>query len=607
MLNNIKHLPLHCVFHGIRFKVNEDWGSETDLLLFFMPVHHLLADIFIIFMPKNNVNLKSMKKRINLLMAVVVVLGFQACTQQKQALTLQVKTQAGVVEGFVENGVKKFLGVQFAEAPVGDLRWKAPQPVKAWEGVREAKSFADDPMQPNIFGDMNFRGSGRSEDCLYLNIWTAANYVDEGLPVLIYFNGGGLMAGSGSEPRYDGTSIAQLGVIGVTANYREGIFGFFAHPELTAESPYKGSGNYGFLDQVAAIQWVKDNIAAFGGDPNRITIVGESAGSFSTSLLMCSPLSKDNLAGVMGSSGAQLLPFGATTQADADAAGKQLLESKGLNSLAEARALSADSLQTLLPPRGMASPVLDGYFMKESADDIFAKGEQAQVPLLVGWNSQEGTPMSSLRNQEPTLSNYKKAMSTVFGDMTDEIFEAYGILTDADVLSMKSMNLASDLFTGFPTWKWADIHSKTSKQPVYRYKYMHPRPQVSAKMGNKVAALAGGVREKTEEEKKAEAERPKLPAGAVHSADIEYAMGTLDTNEFYDWQEEDYAISKLFLNYYANFCKYGNPNGDGLPTWTPINGQEVAPVMYIDVNSAEKADAATENAYRTLEKFYLSR
>ena len=548
-----------------------------------------------------------MKKTVKLLMAAVVAMALQACSQQKKEVTLQVKTQAGVVEGIAEDGIKKFLGVQFAEAPVGDLRWKAPQPVKAWEGVRDAKAFGNDPMQPNVFGDMNFRGASRSEDCLYLNIWTPANFEDEGLPILIYFNGGGLMAGSGSEPRYDGTAIAQLGVIGVTANYREGVFGFFAHPDLTAETSYKGSGNYGFLDQVAAIQWVKDNIAAFGGDPNRINIVGESAGSFSTSLLMCSPLSKGNLAGVMGSSGAEVLPYEAVPQAKADEDGVKLLESRGIKSLAEARALSADSLQKLIPPQGMANVVLDGYFMKESADDVFKKGEQAQVPLLVGWNSQEGSPAGALRGQEQTLANYKKAMTATFGDMTDEIFEAYGLQTDADLFSMKSLNLAGDLFTGFPTWKWADYHAKTSNQPVYRYKYMHPRPQVSARMGNRVAALAGGVREMTEEEKKALAERPKFPAGAVHSADIEYAMGNLASNEFYDWQPEDYAISKLFLTYYANFCKYGNPNGEGLPQWTAINGQAVAPVMYIDVESGEKADAAMENAYRTLEKFYLSR
>ena len=312
---------------------------------------------------------KKLFSTVNYLVAVVIVMSFLACSQQKKELTLQVKTQAGMVEGIAEDGIKKFLGVQFAAAPVGELRWQAPQPVPAWDGVREAKAFADDPMQPSIYGDMNFRGSGRSEDCLYLNIWTPATYVNEGLPVLIYFNGGGLMAGSGSEPRYDGTAIAQLGVIGVTANYREGIFGFFAHPDLTAEASYKGSGNYGFLDQVAAIQWVKDNISAFGGDPKRINIVGESAGSFSTSLLMCSPLSKGNLAGVMGSSGAEVLPYKATEQADAEAAGKRLLESKGIQSVAEARALSADSLQALFPPRGMSNVVLDGYFMKESADD----------------------------------------------------------------------------------------------------------------------------------------------------------------------------------------------------------------------------------------------
>lgn len=533
-----------------------------------------------------------------------------ACTQKKaDDVTLQVKTQYGVLEGFEENGVKKFLGVPFAQAPVGELRWKAPQPVKAWEGVREAKQFGDDPMQLNVFGDMNFRGPGRSEDCLYLNIWTTAATTADALPVLIYFNGGGLMAGSGSEPRYDGSSIAKEGVIGVTANYREGVFGFFAHPELTAASDYKGSGNFGFLDQVAAIQWVKDNIQAFGGDPNRITIVGESAGSFSVSLLMCSPLSKNLIAGAMLSSGAEVLPYNPTSQADADAAGAALLKEAGIASLADAMALNADSLQKMLPPKGMATVVLDGHFMTESADAVFEKGEQAKVPLLAGWNSLEGHPAQSLQGQAPTLQNYKNALKAVFGDMTDEIFTAYGIATDEDVLSQKGLDLASDLFTGFPTWKACDYHAKTSGQPVYRYHYMHPRPQVSAKMGDKTAALAGGVREKTAEEKKAEAEQPAIAPGAVHSADIEYAMGTLDTNEYYDWQKEDFDISKLFLSYYANFCKTGNPNGEGLPQWSAITKDNLdnAPVMIIDVESKEVASPEKENAYRTLEKFYRNK
>ena len=542
------------------------------------------------------------------MLAVAGLAVLSACTQKATEVTLQVQTKYGILEGFEQDGVKKFLGIPFAQAPVGDLRWKAPQPVQPWEGVREAKAFGDDPMQPNVFGDMNFRGSGRSEDCLYLNIWTTASTTADALPVLIYFNGGGLMAGSGSEPRYDGSSIAKEGVIGVTANYREGVFGFFAHPELTAASDYKGSGNFGFLDQVAAIQWVKENIAAFGGDPERINIVGESAGSFSVSLLMCSPLSKNLIAGALLSSGAEVLPYEPATQAAADSAGAALLANAGIASLADAMALNADSLQKILPPRGMANVVLDGYFMTESADAVFEKGEQAQVPLLAGWNSLEGHPAQALQGQAPTLQNFKNAMKAQFGDMTDEIFAAYGIATDEDVLSQKGLDLASDLFTGFPTWKVCDYHAK-SGLPVYRYHYMHPRPQVSAKMGDKVGALAGGVREKTAEEKKAEAQQPAIAPGAVHSADIEYAMGTLDTNEYYDWQDEDYAISKLFLSYYANFCKTGNPNGEGLPQWTPITKDNIdaAPVMIIDVESKEVASPEKENAYRTLEKFYKSK
>ena len=541
--------------------------------------------------------------------AIACGAAFSSCTEQTkgEAVGLQVKTAYGLLEGFEEDGVKKFLGVPFAQPPIDDLRWQAPQRVREWRGVLDAKQFGFDPMQPDIFGDMAFRGPGRSEDCLYLNIWTTATTTADAQPVLIYFNGGGLMAGSGSEPRYDGSAMAKSGVVSVTANYREGVFGFFAHPDLTAASNYNGSGNYGFLDQVAAIEWVKENIAAFGGNPEKITIVGESAGSFSVSLLMCSPLSKDLIAGAMLSSGAEVLPYVPSSQADADAAGAELLKQAGIASLTDAMALSADSLQALLPPRGMANVVIDGYFMKENPDDIFARGEQSKVPLLAGWNSLEAHPMQALMGQAPTVENYKNAMRQQFGDMTDEIFEAYGIVTDEDVMRQSGFDLVGDLFTGFPTWKVCDYHAKAGL-PVYRYKYMHARPQVSQKMGDKVGALAGGVREKTEEEKKAD-QQPAIALGAVHSADIEYAMGTLDTNEYYDWQDEDYAISKLFFTYYANFCKTGNPNGEGLPQWTAItkDNLDAAPVMKIDVESREVASAERENAYRTLEKFYRSK
>lgn len=505
-----------------------------------------------------------------ILSLIFTALIFQACTS---GVGLQVRTACGTVEGVeLEHGVKAFLGIPFAQAPTGDLRWKAPQPKAPWEGVLETKAFGNDPMQPVIYEDMIFRGPSKSEDCLYLNVWTTAKRTDDALPVLIYFNGGGLMAGSGSEPRYDGAAISREGVIGVTANYREGIFGFFAHPELSAETPYNGSGNYGFLDQVAAIKWVKENIQAFGGDPNRITIAGESAGSFSVSVLMTSPLSKGLIAGAILSSGAEVLPRKAVEMSDAENAGVALLQSKGIAGIAEARALSAEDLQALFPPAGMAGAIVDGYLMTESTDSVFEKGEQSDVPLLAGWNSLEGAPGAQ------TVEGYKNQMRVLFGEMTDEIFEAYGILEDADVFSEKGFTLAGDLFTGFPTWKVCDYHARTTSQPVFRYKFNHPRPVFAP----------------------AQAE-----PGAVHSADIEYAMGNLSTNAFFDWKDEDYAISRIFLGYYANFCKNGNPNGEDLPEWTPVNGKlDAAPVMQIDVETSEVASEMREKAYRTLEKFF---
>lgn len=517
------------------------------------------------------------------------------CSSAPQLTDTQVMTKSGIVEGVKEADRIIFRGVPFADAPVGDLRWKEPQPVTPWEGVKLCKEFGDDPMQPSLFGDMNFLAKGRSEDCLYLNIWAPQQAKD--CPVLIYFNGGGLMCGSGSEPRYAGDSLASHGIIAITANYREGVFGYLAHPELTAESPNHTSGNYGALDQVAAIQWVYDNISAFGGDPKKITIVGESAGSFSVSVLMASPLSKHLLGGAMGSSGAELKPSYAQPLANAEEKGAALLQSKGVSSIAELRALSADSVQKLLPPMGMSSIVVDGYLLPATVDEIFAKNEQAQVPLLVGWNSMEAHPSQLLRGQAPTLKNLEQALTPRFGDRTKEVMTAFGIKTDADVMGWGATELAGSLFTAFPTWKWAELH-KASGQPVYRYKFNHPRPAMAVQ--GKVAGLAGGVKDADEKEA-AEAQKQALQ-GAVHSADIEYAMGNLKTNLVYAWTEGDFKVEHTFLNFYANFIKTYNPNGEGLPTWQTINDKEVAPVMQIDVDSEEKADAQLEAAYRLLDE-----
>ena len=528
-----------------------------------------------------------MKKTILSLATLLLSMSMMAQTQ--------VKTAEGILEGKDLSGITIFKGVPFAAPPVGNLRWKAPQPVQKWEGVRKATEYGPNPMQEALFGDMNFGTKVNSEDCLYLNIWTPAKTMKEHLPVLIYFNGGGLMAGSGSEPRYAGDAMARKGIISITANYREGIFGFFAHPQLSKETSYKGSGNYGFMDQVAAIQWVKDNIEAFGGDPNRITIVGESAGSMSVSALMASPLCQGLFAQAMGSSGSVMGFNKVLTLKEAEQKGVELAKQIGKKNIKDLRALPAEELMKLAAVKAIPTYNIDGYFLTEQPTETYAKGNQTKVPLLVGGNNQEMSPWALLAGKQPTVENLKAGAKAMFGDNVDEAFRLYGINSDKDVLEQPGINLASDLFLDYSTWKWGNMHKLTSGQPVYRYRYCHPRPAMAIK--GKVAGLAGGVVDAKEGQ-------PQMPQdkGAVHSADIEYAMGTLPTNRVYDWQPEDYMVSDIFSQYYVNFVKTGNPNGLGLVEWPTTNGKAVAPVLQIDVNTTVKADEQMEKRYDFIDK-----
>src|SRR5258706_3250198 len=230
--------------------------------------------------------------------------------QMNYSFPVRAKIENGVIEGLYDTktGLQMYFGIPFAKPPVGELRWKAPQPVDNWKGVLETKAFGARPVQGNVFGDMIFRSKGISEDCLDLNVWTPAKRNSTGLPVLVYFYGGGFVAGDGSEPRYDGASMAKKGIVVVTVNYRLGIFGFFAHPELSKESPYKASGNYGLLDQHAGLLWVQKNISSFGGDPKKVTIAGESAGSISVSAQMASPRLKNLIAAAIADSGSEINP-----------------------------------------------------------------------------------------------------------------------------------------------------------------------------------------------------------------------------------------------------------------------------------------------------------
>ena len=497
----------------------------------------------------------------------------------------RVMTKAGPIEGAAESdGVIAFKGVPFAAPPVGALRWQPPQPVKPWTEVRSATGFGAQCMQRRLFSDMVFRANGTNEDCLFLNVWTPANAAGRRLPVLVYFYGGGFIAGDGSEPRYDGAAMARRGIVALTVNYRLGVFGLMAHPELTKESPHHASGNYGLLDQYAALAWVRDNIAAFGGDPRKVTIAGESAGSISVSALMASPLSKGLIAGAIGESGAMIAPtIPPVPLEEAERAGSAFAALVGASSLAALRAMPAtDILEATAKPNAARFPVaIDGYFLTKAPAAVFEAGEQAHVPLLAGWNSQESGPGGVLKQNEATPEGYAKAVRAMFGDRADEALKLYPGTTN-DEVQQSATDLAGDGFIGFSTWKWTDAHRQTGGSPVYRYFYSRPRPAMRPEKGTTGAAR-----------------------GAAHSAEIEYALGNLATNEVYAWTPDDYKVSETFQGYIENFVKTGDPNGASLPVWPAIKGDE-GQVMRLDVTSKAEPDTHRQR-YLLLDQFYASK
>jgi para-nitrobenzyl esterase len=501
----------------------------------------------------------------------------------------RVKTADGEIEGTgpQANGVRAFKGIPFAAPPVGGLRFAAPQPVENWSGVKQTKAFGPRCMQLSVFGDMNFRSNGMSEDCLYLNIWTPAKTGREKLPVLVYFYGGGFQAGDGSEPRYDGESMAAKGIVSLTVNYRLGVFGFFAHADLTEASPHHASGNWTLLDQNAALRWVQDNIAAFGGDPKKVTIAGESAGSTSVSAQMASPLSKGLIAGAIGESGSILGALPAGPLPAAEEQGAKFLTALGVADLAGLRAMPADQLLAASGKPGVPhfNAVVDGYFFPEAPAALFAAGKQAHIPLLAGWNSQELNARSILGRDEPTRQNFERAINRLYGANAKTVLAEWAPPSDAEVTDVAD-ELASARFIALSTWKWIDVCASTGGKPVYRYYYSRPRPGMRPEMGNATAGLAGGVI------KGAGSSAPApLASGAVHSAEIEYAMGNLATNKVYDWNPDDYKVSQTMQEYFANFIKTGNPNGGNLPRWPVVKAGQAAGYLHIDVQTRAETEA----------------
>ena len=510
------------------------------------------------------------------------------------------RTVNGTVAGVaLPSGVRAFRGIPFAAPPVRDLRWRPPQPAANWQGVRLADRFADQCMQARVFGDMMFRNAGVSEDCLYLNVWTPATRSATALPVLFYIYGGGFVAGDGSEPRYDGESMAKRGIVVVTLSHRLGIFGFFSHPQLAAESPEPASGNYGLMDQTAALRWVQRNIAAFGGDPKRVTIAGESAGSFSVSAQMASPLAKDLFAGAIGESGA----FFSTTiptpsRAETEQNGVKFGDAVSAHSLSALRALSATELLEASGRPGVPrfGPNVDGSFFPETPAATFAAGRQAHVPLLAGWNSEESNARAIL-NETPTPENTRSQLAKLFGERAAEAEKVFPAATAAEA-QQSLTDLASDRFIGYSTWKWLDVHARTSGKPVYRYLYARPRPPLVASMGDARPGLAGGII------RGGAGNAPPPAQGAVHSAEIEYALGNLPLNPVFAWTPDDHTVSAMMQSYFENFVKTGNPNGAGLPAW-PVGAVDAAGVaqrMRIDV--ASRAEPEPRARYLFLDRVY---
>jgi len=512
-----------------------------------------------------------------LLRIVGVALAGLALGTAAKADSLEVKTEDGKLQGKLinENKVRAFQGIPYAAPPVGQLRWKAPQPAAKWKGKLDATKYGHHCWQSNSFPDMSFQDAATpddpgSEDCLYLNIYAPATAKsDAKLPVMFWIHGGGYSGGSASEPRHNGDFLPLKGVILVTINYRLGVFGFMALPELATEQG-GSSGNYGMMDMVAALQWVKQNIGKFGGDPGNVTIFGESAGSFAVSTLMAAPSAQGLFQKAIGESGGALTHGGrgASSLTEAGAKNETWLNTLGAHTLAEMRAVPASKLIAALHEPGAAhvGPVIDGKFLTEPVEDIYLAGKQAHIPLLAGFNRDEGAQAGN----GMTAEKWKAMAAQRYPENTDAFLKLYSGETDAEA-QRSAMDFGGDAFIAFGTWKWIEIDRKTGDPDIYRYKLDLASPPSKFHPGSY----------------------------AFHSDDIEYVFGTLDTRPGSEWRPEDRKLSDEMMDYWTNFAKTGDPNGPGLPNW-PKYG-EGDPVLHLDAPITSRPD---EN--RTRYEFWLS-
>jgi para-nitrobenzyl esterase len=453
--------------------------------------------------------------------------------------SLTVKTGQGKVHGKAINDgkVRAFLGLPYAAPPVGDLRWKSPQPMAKWKGERDASKFGAHCAQKHVFDDLIFQDGSASEDCLFLNVYAPAEAsANSKLPVMFWIHGGGYAGGASSEPRHNGDFLPLKGVVLVTINYRLGVFGFLATTDLAKEAN-GAAGNYGLQDMVAALQWVKANIGNFGGDPDNVTIFGESAGSFAVSTLMASPAARGLFHKAIGESGAAFAGTPLTGSLEAEEKkDDEWVTSLGIHTLAELRALPAEKILAATKDKLFNGfpPYVDGRLLTEPVEVTYAAGKQAHVPLLAGWNRDE----NAFTARGMTVEKWNVYATAHFKERSAEFLQLYPAQTDAQALR-SSIDYGSDNFIAFGTWKWIEAHRKTGDSPIYRYHLELAAPPSKYHPGS----------------------------FAFHSDDIEYVFGTLDTRPGAVWRPEDRTLSDQMMSYWTNFAKTGDPNGPGLPPW----------------------------------------
>jgi para-nitrobenzyl esterase len=471
--------------------------------------------------------------------AFLLVLGSCRGTNK---LEKPVQTESGLITGVKcdSSDVMVFKGIPYAEPPVGDLRWRAPQPPAKWEGVRNADAFCQACMQAQAHSrapwtEEFMSHDSLSEDCLFLNLWTPAKSDKDSLPVLVYIHGGGYTEGSGSIKVYDGEELAKKGIIVITINYRLGVLGFLAHPELSAESSDHVSGNYGLLDQIAALQWIQKNITAFGGDPDRVTIAGQSAGAGSVNMLVVSPLAKGLFHRAIAESGSSVNRMMMTTLADAEATGVKFAELKGAKSMADLRAMTYEQLTAVaegqIPQRFSAN--VDGRFLTDNPLTLFAAGKQNDVPTLTGLNADEGS--ASPTYGKTPVKDYKERIKTMYKDNAKDFFALYPVTNDEQAGRVEK-DAARDQGR-VSMFLYAKNRAKTAKKPLFSYYFDRGIPWP---------------------------EHPEF--AAFHTSEVPYVFNNLKMLNR-PWEKGDSTLADQMSDYWVNFISTGNPNGEGLPEW----------------------------------------